>query len=408
MANQNVYNEKLVSIARQATNIDNEYSDNLKLQKYQDSSLSHLSFTTGLMMNIMNRIGENNDFKFDLIDEIATLRGRKDTVKFSFDSISNDNEIEFSKETWDKIKYNKVSVVPFESYKATRGLNAYDIKNTVYFLWCLATEYPVLDLYAMNKIIMPRMLNLYTIDPMFKLHEGLLSKVKHYLVSLAINMKVNKYENKIMISPCFDYESSKDWKRIVKEQFPEIIMIEDQLDETQIRNNETMDFLMQQYMDSMRDNLVKRSIWFRCKTCTNIEDTNKWTREQWNEFGHTISQIKQGLKSILTDAQLYQSLNSKPKIVKIDKKTFDIVAEYESRNECLANEGMDKASLSNVLSGKRKTYKGYAYKEVSNNKYSSFEEFVSSKPDYDMLIENIEKKKEIKSNWKDENIGFSF
>lgn len=105
----------------------------------------------------------------------------------------------------------------------------------------------------------------------------------------------------------------------------------------------------------------------------------------------------------MTDAQLYQSLEEKPKIVKIDKKTFDIVAEYETRNECIANEGMTKEALSMVLSGKRKTYKGYAYKEVSNKKYSSFEEFVNSKPEYDMLIENIEKKKEIKMSMKSEN-----
>ena len=403
MDKENTYNEKLVNIARQAATRDSEYSDNVQSQKYQDSSLSHIASTTGLMMNIMNRIGEENDFKFDLIDEIATLRGRKDTVKFSFDSISNDSEIEFKKETWNNIRYHKVNIVPFESYKATRGLNIYDIKNTVYFLWCLATEYPVLDLYAMNRLIIPRMLNLYTVDPTFKLHEGLLSKVKQYLVSLALNIKVNKYENKIMISPCFDYETTKDWKKIVKDQFPEIMMLEDPLNENEITNNEVMDSLMQQYIDSMRDNLVKRSIWFRCKTHTDIEATDKWTREQWNEFGQTIAQLKQGLKTILTDAQLYQSLNEKPKIVKIDKNTFDIVAEYETRNECIEKEGMAKNTLSMVLSGARKTYKGYAYKEVSNKKYSSFEEFVSSKPDYDMLIENMEKKKEIKMSMKTEN-----
>ena len=61
---------------------------------------------------------------------------------------------------------------------------------------------------------------------------------------------------------------------MVKEQFKDILMIEDQLDETQIKNNEVMDSLMQQYIDSMRDNLVKRSIWFRCKTRTDIEDTD--------------------------------------------------------------------------------------------------------------------------------------
>ena len=280
-------------------------------------------------------------------------------------------------------------------------MNAYDIKNTVYFLWCLATEYPVIDLYAMNNLIMPRMLNLYTVDPMFKLHEGLLSKVKQYVLSLALNIKVDG--NKLIIRPCFDYETSKDWQKMVKEQFKDILMIEEQLDETQIKNNEVMDSLMQQYIDSMRDNLVKRSIWFRCKTRTDIEDTDNWSREQWNEFGKTIAQLKQGLKTILTDAQLYQSLTSKPKIVKIDKKTFDIVAEYETRNKCIEKEGMTKEALSMVLSGKRKTYKGYAYKEVSNKKYSSFEEFVNSKPDYDMLIENIENKKEIKMSMKTEN-----
>lgn len=401
MTNQNYYDERIVKTAKKVAYYADACSQNNQSSQYQDSSLFHISSTSGIMMNIMNRIGEENDFKFDLIDEIAELRGRKDTVKFSFDSISNDNEIEFKKDTWNSIKYHKVSIVPFERYKATRKMNAYDIKNTVYFLWCLATEYPVIDLYAMNNLIMPRMLNLYTVDPMFKLHEGLLSKVKQYVVSLALNIKVDG--NKLIIHPCFDYETSKDWQKMIKEQFKDILMIEDQLDETQIKNNEVMDSLMQQYIDSMRDNLVNRSIWFRCKTRTDIEDTDKWSREQWNEFGQTISQLNQGLKTILTDAQLYQLLASKPKIVKIDKKTFDIVAEYETRNECIEKEGMDKTSLSNVLSGRRKTYKGYAYKEVSNKKYNSFEEFVNSKPDYDMLIENIEKKKEIKMSMKSEN-----
>lgn len=401
MTNQNYYDERIVKTAKKVAYYADACSQNNQSSQYQDSSLFHISSTSGIMMNIMNRIGEENDFKFDLIDEIAELRGRKDTVKFSFDSISNDNEIEFKKDTWNSIKYHKVSKVPFERYKATRKMNAYDIKNTVYFLWCLATEYPVIDLYAMNNLIMPRMLNLYTVDPMFKLHEGLLSKVKQYVVSLALNIKVDG--NKLIIHPCFDYETSKDWQKMIKEQFKDILMIEDQLDETQIKNNEVMDSLMQQYIDSMRDNLVNRSIWFRCKTRTDIEDTDKWSREQWNEFGQTISQLNQGLKTILTDAQLYQLLASKPKIVKIDKKTFDIVAEYETRNECIEKEGMDKTSLSNVLSGRRKTYKGYAYKEVSNKKYNSFEEFVNSKPDYDMLIENIEKKKEIKMSMKSEN-----
>ena len=371
MTNQNYYDERIVKTAKKVAYYADACSQNNQSNQYKDSSLSHLSSTSGIMMNIMNRIGEENDFKFDLIDEIAELRGRKDTVKFSFDSISNDSEIEFKKDTWNSIKYHKVSIVPFERYKATRKMNAYDIKNTVYFLWCLATEYPVIDLYAMNNLIMPRMLNLYTVDPMFKLHEGLLSKVKQYVVSLALNIKVDG--NKLIIHPCFDYETSKDWQKMIKEQFKDILMIEDQLDETQIKNNEVMDSLMQQYIDSMRDNLVNRSIWFRCKTRTDIEDTDKWSREQWNEFGQTISQLNQGLKTILTDAQLYQLLASKPKIVKIDKKTFDIVAEYETRNECIEKEGMDKTSLSNVLSGRRKTYKGYAYKEVSNKKYSSFE-----------------------------------
>ena len=401
MTNQNYYDERIVKTAKKVAYYADACSQNNQSNQYKDSSLSHLSSTSGIMINIMNRIGEENDFKFDLIDEIAELRGRKDTVKFSFDSISNDNEIEFKKDTWNSIKYHKVSIVPFERYKATRKMNAYDIKNTVYFLWCLATEYPVIDLYAMNNLIMPRMLNLYTVDPMFKLHEGLLSKVKQYVVSLALNIKVDG--NKLIIHPCFDYETSKDWQKMIKEQFKDILMIEDQLDETQIKNNEVMDSLMQQYIDSMRDNLVNRSIWFRCKTRTDIEDTDKWSREQWNEFGQTISQLNQGLKTILTDAQLYQLLASKPKIVRIDKKTFDIVAEYETRNECIEKEGMDKTSLSNVLSGRRKTYKGYAYKEVSNKKYNSFEEFVNSKPDYDMLIENIEKKKEIKMSMKSEN-----
>lgn len=401
MTNQNYYDERIVKTAKKVAYYADACSQNNQSNQYKDSSLFHISSTSGIMMNIMNRIGEENDFKFDLIDEIAELRGRKDTVKFSFDSISNDNEIEFKKDTWNSIKYHKVSIVPFERYKATRKMNAYDIKNTVYFLWCLATEYPVIDLYAMNNLIMPRMLNLYTVDPMFKLHEGLLSKVKQYVVSLALNIKVDG--NKLIIHPCFDYETSKDWQKMIKEQFKDILMIEDQLDETQIKNNEVMDSLMQQYIDSMRDNLVNRSIWFRCKTRTDIEDTDKWSREQWNEFGQTISQLNQGLKTILTDAQLYQLLASKPKIVKIDKKTFDIVAEYETRNECIEKEGMDKTSLSNVLSGRRKTYKGYAYKEVSNKKYNSFEEFVNSKPDYDMLIENIEKKKEIKMSMKSEN-----
>lgn len=401
MTNQISYDERIVKTAKKVAYYADACSQNNQSNQYKDSSLSHLSSTSGIMINIMNRIGEENDFKFDLIDEIAELRGRKDTVKFSFDSISNDNEIEFKKDTWNSIKYHKVSIVPFERYKATRKMNAYDIKNTVYFLWCLATEYPVIDLYAMNNLIMPRMLNLYTVDPMFKLHEGLLSKVKQYVVSLALNIKVDG--NKLIIHPCFDYETSKDWQKMIKEQFKDILMIEDQLDETQIKNNEVMDSLMQQYIDSMRDNLVNRSIWFRCKTRTDIEDTDKWSRGQWNEFGQTISQLNQGLKTILTDAQLYQLLASKPKIVKIDKKTFDIVAEYETRNECIEKEGMDKTSLSNVLSGRRKTYKGYAYKEVSNKKYNSFEEFVNSKPDYDMLIENIEKKKEIKMSMKSEN-----
>ena len=401
MTNQSSYDERIVKAAKKVAYYADACSQNNQSNQYQDSSLSNLSSTSGIMMNIMNRIGEENDFKFDLIDEIAELRGRKDTVKFSFDSISNDNEIEFKKDTWNSIKYHKVSTVPFERYKATRKMNAYDIKNTVYFLWCLASEYPVIDLYAMNNLIMPRMLNLYTVDPMFKLHEGLLYKVKQYVISLALNIKVDG--NKLIIHPCFDYETSKDWQNMVKEQFKEILMIEDQLDETQIKNSEVMDSLMQQYIDGMRDNLVKRSIWFRCKTRTDIEYTDKWTREQWNVFGQTISQLNQGLKTILTDAQLYQSLEEKPKIVKIDKKTFDIVAEYETRNECIEKEGMDKTSLSNVLSGRRKTYKGYSYKEVSNKKYSSFEEFVNSKPDYDMLIENIEKKKEIKIGMKSEN-----
>ena len=401
MTNQNYYDERIVKTAKKVACCADACSQNNQSNQYQDSSLYHLSSTSGIMMNIMNRIGEKNDFKFDLIDEIATLRGIKDTVKFSFDNISNDSEIEFKKDTWNSIKYHKVSTVPFERYKATRKMNTYDIKNTVYFLWCLATEYPVIDLYAMNNLIMPRMLNLYTVDPMFKLHEGLLSKVKQYIITLALNIKVDG--NKLIIRPCFDYETSKDWQKMVKEQFKDILMIEDQLDETQIKNNDVMDSLMQQYIDSMRDNLVKRSIWFRCKTRTDIEDTDNWSREQWNAFGQTIAQLKQGLKTILTDAQLYQSLTSKPKIVKIDKKTFDIVAEYETRNECIANEGMTKEALSMVLSGKRKTYKGYAYKEVSNKKYSSFEEFVNSKPDYDILIENIEKKKEIKMSMKTEN-----
>ena len=401
MTNQISYDERIVKTAKKVAYYADACSQNNQSSQYQDSSLFHISSTSGIMMNIMNRIGEENDFKFDLIDEIAELRGRKDTVKFSFDSISNDSEIEFKKDTWNSIKYHKVSIVPFERYKATRKMNAYDIKNTVYFLWCLATEYPVIDLYAMNNLIMPRMLNLYTVDPMFKLHEGLLSKVKQYVVSLALNIKVDG--NKLIIHPCFDYETSKDWQKMIKEQFKDILMIEDQLDETKIKNNEVMDSLMQQYIDSMRDNLVNRSIWFRCKTRTDIEDTDKWSREQWNEFGQTISQLNQGLKTILTDAQLYQLLASKPKIVKIDKKTFDIVADYETRNECIEKEGMDKTSLSNVLSGRRKTYKGYAYKEVSNKKYNSFEEFVNSKPDYDMLIENIEKKKEIKMSMKSEN-----
>ena len=97
MSNQNSYDERIVKAAKKVACYADACSQNNQSQKYQDSSLSHLSSTSGIMMNIMNRIGEENDFKFDLIDEIATLRGRKDTVKFSFDNISNDSEIELRK-----------------------------------------------------------------------------------------------------------------------------------------------------------------------------------------------------------------------------------------------------------------------------------------------------------------------
>lgn len=51
------------------------------------------------------------------------------------------------------------------------------------------------------------------------------------------------------------------------------------------------------------------------------------------------------------------------KVVKIDK-SGNIVATYSNRVECTEKENMNRAYLSQLISGKKHYYKGYSYKEI--------------------------------------------
>lgn len=404
---------KVIKSVKQAVNQDIDREKLISENNIKNSPLSDISMMNGIMMHQINEIGYQEDFKFDLIDNIALLRGRRDTIAFDLGDMSSQNAIEFNIDTWNKVRYNKVDLNPFVNYKPFSYITKYDLKNTIYFLWCLAEEYPIMPIDGINNVIMPNLLKSYILDIRFQNTTGLLESVKKYIIDLVLNIEILNDDNKnelIKMRPCFNY-NTKDWKNMIKNKYSELIMIEDNLDENTIHNNEVLDSLLNQYINSMRENLIKRSIWFRCKTGTNIEDTDNWSQSQWNELGNRVNELKRGLKKIYTDSQLYESLEEKPKIVKIDKNTFDIVAKYDSRNECIEKEGMDKTSLSNVLCGRRKTYKGYAYKEVSNNKYNSFESFINTKPDYDVLVDNIKRKEQEKIQMKEdkkETTKFSF
>lgn len=396
---------KVIKSVKRAISQDEERDKMITENKIQNSSLSGMSMMNGIMLHQLNVMGQKDDFKFDLIDNISSLRGKKDYITFDLGSMDSKNEVKFDIETWNKVRYNKVNLIPFTNYKSFNHITEYDLKNTIYFLWCLASEYPVMPIEGLNQWVMPNILKTYILDITFLSNDGLLRTMKEYMFSLAVNFDIledKKGTKLIKMRPCFNYNVSKDWKKMIKNQFSKLVMIDDDLDETTIHNNEVMDSLLEQYINSMRENLISRSIWFRCKTGTNIEDTDNWSREQWNELGNRVNVLKKGLSEIYTDKQLYNSLEEKPKIIKINKNTFDIVAEYNSRNECIEKEGMDKTSLSNVLCGRRKTYKGYAYKEVSNSKYNSFEDFINRKPDYDTIINDIKRREEEKMKMKEE------
>ena len=54
------------------------------------------------------------------------------------------------------------------------------------------------------------------------------------------------------------------------------------------------------------------------------------------------------------------------KIYKYDKDN-NLIETFANRAECIEKEGMTKSTLSNVLSGKRKSYNGYIYMEETEN-----------------------------------------
>ena len=78
-----------------------------------------------------------------------------------------------------------------------------------------------------------------------------------------------------------------------------------------------------------------------------------------------FDKMKQFIETVKKEKKERQ-MSKRRKGKKIEKYDTDgnLICTYKDRQDCMKHEGMSKQCLSNVLTGKRKTYKGYIYNEI--------------------------------------------
>lgn len=302
-------------------------------------------------------------------------------AEYDYEEVLRQLKINRTDEIYEKVKSHFVELSIFDFIEVFRFIGKREILDTVRNLWYVAETNPKINVDYIKNIVKRNIFVSQMTSPVFfkdDNDQGLSDRrmvwlLRDYMWYLCVNQKWDGKSDYVEITPDYNFSNTTKWIDAKNDEYYADLFKKDKDIQLKLSNIHMGDWI---------DIITNSNIFFKTRFEIQYEQIINWSNRDFENFADTIRKSGINLNNILTNKELFDYTYTKKYIIKIDPKTNATVAVYNTRTQCLEDNDIKKNALSMVLSGQRKTLKGFIYKEDTISCNITFEDWLKSNPKY--------------------------